>query len=236
MTDRPKGTAIRLAAEFLVIVIGVLVALAVDAWAQARQDSVRELAYLRDLSDELQASIETGSAVVESETQLREYLFSLSDALHEGQPASADSLAFWFENTLRSTSYRPASAIADALVETGDLSLIRDPDIRRLIIEYRGQAQQMRDVVNVFDASSLEAVASINRRVDRRAIRQNSLDQVEWQRIASDPVVRGDLGTHGIAVSARLANARGLVDVARKLREEVAAELTSRGSHSGDAR
>jgi len=219
-----------------VIVTGVLVALGLDSWTQGRRDRDRELAYLSDLYDELVASIEVTSGVIEFETRLRDYLGFFEGAVAEQRSVPADSLAFWFDRTLRSGSYRPGAAIADALIETGDLSLIRNPDIRRHVIEYRERAQQTRETVNVFDASSLEAVASINRRVDRQAIRQYELDQNEWQLIASDPVIRGDLETHGIAVTARLDIAQDLLDIASALKAEVTAELQSRGRLSGDAR
>jgi hypothetical protein len=236
LQDRPSRTVARLAAEFVVIVTGVLVALGMEAWAQARQDRERELAYLSDLHDELVVSIDAASQVVLYETQLSDYRSLFEGSVAEGGSASTDSLALWFDGTLRSAGYRPGAAIADALIDTGDLSLIQSAEIRRRVIEYREQARQTREAANVFDASSLDAVASINRRVDRDAIRRAELSRRDWEQLASDPIVRGDLLTHAIGVTARLRSTQRFLDLATALKEEVAVELRSRGRPPGGAR
>jgi hypothetical protein len=49
----------RLAADFVIIVVGVLVALGVDAAWEAREERVREAAYLRQLRVDLSATADT---------------------------------------------------------------------------------------------------------------------------------------------------------------------------------
>ena len=44
-------------AEFLVVVTGILVALALNAWWGSRQDAAREQAYVRQLRAELAVSV-----------------------------------------------------------------------------------------------------------------------------------------------------------------------------------
>ena len=82
----------------------------------------------------------------------------------------------------------------------------------------------------------MDALASLNRRVDRSAIRRNELDRNAWELIASDPVVRGDLATNGTAINARLEYAQSLVEIARSLHEDVRAELDARGEPARRAR
>jgi hypothetical protein len=86
----------RLVGEFLVIVIGVLVALAVDDWRDYRNERALEAHLLERLREDLRA--DAGDlAIAESVLRRRTWIFSEIDAgLREGRPGRPmpDSVAF----------------------------------------------------------------------------------------------------------------------------------------------
>lgn len=141
-TERPKGAAlpvlVRLAGEFVVIVLGVLVVLAVDEWRETRAERAREAAYYRALSEDL-------------ERDLEEYRFSL-DFMDRSVDAAEHVLAAIrgeepgdpvrpLVHSVRYASWvnYPAwtSGTVDELVNSGSIRLILDEDIKRAVLRYR---------------------------------------------------------------------------------------------------
>jgi hypothetical protein len=92
-TQLPIG---RLSAEFLVIVIGVLVALAVDEFMTARAEAVRAAAYLEQVEVELTALAEDVEIEIESFASARLRMARLSDGIRSDPLAQTDSLDVWF--------------------------------------------------------------------------------------------------------------------------------------------
>lgn len=123
-------------AEFLVVVTGVLVALAVGAWWQGRQDAAEERAYLRQLAADLR---ETERAARDADAYLRPVdragtLLWLS--FYGPEAAPRDSLLAWAERSAWTSTVRPVVGTAEALVATGDLALIRDDSLRTAVTAY----------------------------------------------------------------------------------------------------
>ena len=58
-SDRTRALAVRLFAEFGVIVLGVLVALGVDSWTEDRGAAIREVELLGSLATDLRGSLAT---------------------------------------------------------------------------------------------------------------------------------------------------------------------------------
>jgi len=127
------------AAEFLVVVCGVLVALALNAYYQNRTDSNRESGYIDQLATDL----------VESETRLEEALArnrdeidkltTLLDLFGETELPTLEQF-----DELKVLSFQPAEptlSTAHAVVETGDLQLIEDDAMRKAIIQFVGDGE-----------------------------------------------------------------------------------------------
>jgi hypothetical protein len=125
--------------EFTVIVIGVLVALALDQWSSGRSDRVAEGEYLTALVADLEADEEflVGLAIP---------LMALADtALEEVGPVSrgeaafpVDTLAFLRRvvSSRRTLAQTVASPTFDELISTGSLRLIESAELRASLLLY----------------------------------------------------------------------------------------------------
>ncbi len=173
----------RLAAEFVLLVAGVLTALGVDAWWQGRTERVREAEYLDQLHED---ALENRRRLAEALTIERDQLAradAVQRALRSRQPMDRDSATSWMIREPTFPWYsdpRVLTGTIVALVETGDINLIRQGDLRSAIIGYLGQleadlAEFRRGIVPFQDhADRLYALAESARAAEPRAEREDA--------------------------------------------------------------
>ena len=126
--------------ELLVLTIGILGALAVEALWQDRLDVERKIEYLQQLSSDIDETLlELDSAVVNNE-RMAARMDSLLDAFVASEPPS-DSV-FRRLNNAGYAWAEPITGAAVALIETGDLRLIEDTGLRAGIVRYLGQSDE----------------------------------------------------------------------------------------------
>ena len=154
------------AAEFLVVVTGILVALALQAWYEGRRDAARERAYLIQLEADLRdterlvaaADAENRPAAVAGARLLRAY--------YTPTPPPRDSLLLWFVQANRYELARPVTATVEALVTTGDLNLIRSDSLRTAIAGYLDGSRQLVASQQTFEQEFLRASDALDYKVD----------------------------------------------------------------------
>jgi hypothetical protein len=132
------------AAEFLLIVTGVLAALTVDAWWQGRLDDEREHQYLQQIEADVRSNSQRLQEALELEQDQLQRAQSMLAALRGTIPISGDSASAWMMRDPPFPWYsdpRVLDGTMVALIETGDINLIRDPVVRSGLIEYLGQLQ-----------------------------------------------------------------------------------------------
>jgi hypothetical protein len=133
----------RLLAEFIVISLGVLMALAADAAWDERGESIQEADYLVALRIELAAA----SDELAEDHRERERTLARADSLvsqFDERTADTDAIARWTEDlTFRLRKFAPPSAVLDDLVSTGSLSLLASSNLRFGLMEYRRQRERL---------------------------------------------------------------------------------------------
>ena len=127
----------RAATEMSVIVVGVLIALGVDSCWSNVQDRERERAYLRQLL----------SDVTQIESELRDVIGNDSSTLARASrfidAAFADSAEAPDDFSIGGgySQFRPLSGTFTALIQSGDIHLIRDDSVRFRIIAYASEVE-----------------------------------------------------------------------------------------------
>ena len=127
----------RAATEMSVIVVGVLIALGVDSCWSDMQDRERERAYLRQLL----------SDVTQIESELRDVIGNDSSTLARANrfidAAFADNAEPPDDFTIGGgySQFRPLSGTFSALIQSGDIHLIRDDSVRFRVIAYASEVE-----------------------------------------------------------------------------------------------
>lgn len=125
------------ASEFVVVVAGILVALGLQAWWQDRQDSLRGAEYLQQILSDVRVTERTlrESIVIDREHYSATKL--LSTALYaSGIPAPDQSLQWLQTYPGWTADPRPILGNVNALIQTGEIRLVSNPEARRAIISY----------------------------------------------------------------------------------------------------
>jgi hypothetical protein len=127
--------------ELVVIVVGVLIALGVDAWYDGVVEARVEVAYLDQLLEDL---AETESQMLAADASNAEGGASLAKLLAGfGSTVSptSDSVRAWLGSARFVDNPVPILSTAEALVATGDLRLIRDGTLRVAVTRWLSRSR-----------------------------------------------------------------------------------------------
>ena len=135
------------AAEFLVVVSGILVALAVDAWWSDRTERVQE----RELLEGLRAEFVANRVLFERTMDLHEETIEQARQLldltgpdpNDIDPTKVDELLFPLLSEM--PSFHPAMGEVEAMLGSGQLGLIRNDRLRTVVAAWPGTLALLRE-------------------------------------------------------------------------------------------
>ena len=161
--------------EFVVVVSGVLVALALNGWWQGIQDQRAEEAYLNQLVAELSSSIETMSIDSTRSHEAQATLSKVIRAFRSNDSPPVDSVAAWMFQGLQFFVTGVSIGTLEAIVSSEDFQLIRSDTLRSrlpvfLALSKTGNARmhrleeffisEIRDLYQVVDYAGLVQLTS----------------------------------------------------------------------------
>jgi len=136
---------IRIAAEFLVIVVGVLVALAVDEWSSSAQERELEREYLQALAIDLgEDSAAYARALAPNVEEALAALRTIVPVARGVEAMPIDTVGFvtlLWESRFSVTQFEERRTTFEELLATGNLSLIRSAELRASIVSYYEQVR-----------------------------------------------------------------------------------------------
>lgn len=133
----------RLFAELLVIVIGVMVALAADRWVNALDEKAREDAYLGQLISNLATDSVTLDFVVSRADARHRFAVEVLEGRIDPALFSPDSLINLVETLVWWAPMDYSREAWDDLMSTGALTLIGDDDLRLSLSAYYNETERL---------------------------------------------------------------------------------------------
>ena len=134
-----------LLAELVVIVVGVLIAIAIDAWIQNLQDSELEQEALASLLTDLERAEEIANEMVQRDEAIINAAIEATEngalGLRGQRGSGLQALFATVPSTLRLRTY-------DELTATGNLRLISDRELRLLLTDFDSQARTLEGYDN----------------------------------------------------------------------------------------
>ncbi len=144
---------LRYAAEFTVIVIGVVVALGFDEWRQSVSDSAEEARYYHRLAQDLSGDVESWESLL-ADLDLKDQALNRLETWRSGVADSGEQEARLVVDDIATASVYagsippPRNSTYEDLLATGNLHLIQDERFRTNLLEYYFQIQNGVDRIN----------------------------------------------------------------------------------------
>lgn len=235
--------------EVLVVVVGIFLALQVDAWNEARQDRLLEQRYLQRLDAELANDIEAMEFGLELAWDRHDMGRMLLAALEDPSIARDDPSRF--VTAIETAGWTFLPPINDATFEeikfSGNLSIIRNEELRQSLsayyklIERNEQWDYMREAnqiaytetsVGILTAEQLRKIDVLSGREDI----ENQVEDPEFTAAEAEDVLermraRPDFVaqiSRGSSKADEIFGLRSWIREAKTLREQIAQELGNR--------
>ena len=128
-------------AELLVVITGILIALALQSWWGDRADARREHSYLEQLVADTRQNEEILKKAIQKDSAARERSLRMLHILRDGGPLEGpDTLAALSRMTPATTVL--ISATYDAMIATGEIRLLQETELRSSILAMGAELQR----------------------------------------------------------------------------------------------
>jgi hypothetical protein len=219
----------RLVAEFAVIVAGVLIALAVNSWWERRQDQNHAREYLEQLLVDVQATERRLRSTLDTETQRAEAVNSVISRAFSGPWPPPDSL----ELPTGYNYFEPLMGTLTALMQGGDLRLLRNDSIRFELIAFSALIHETETVLRHTESliwNSTERIMAGRARHSQSAARRGTNAGRGWGQVdvagaLNDSEIISALQIQAVATQVRLFNLGRLEEPTNRIIELLRAEL-----------
>ena len=136
------------AIELVLVVAGILIALAIDGWSEDRVERRSEQTYLELLARDLGQIESQLQQQIEFESNMANTSVAAYDLINSNEPGELSSQIgkMLVAVSLRRTLFLNSAAYTD-LISTGNLGLIRDRDLRDRITRYFSDAERRELIV-----------------------------------------------------------------------------------------
>jgi hypothetical protein len=222
--------------DVTLIVAGVLIALAANAWWEARVDQQRARVYTRQLLADVRENERTLRSAFQLDSTTADGMQRLLSSLDRVPAPPRDSLRVWMQRPpVFYSDPRPRLGTVNALIETGDIRLFRDERLRSAVISYASameaeQAEASRAVDVLVPGGLLLArrfrevgLSPAGPGPDGR-FRPAALERLtegvaaRWPSIRSDPQVFEALLNGTVGYSSRVSSLAAMLEETRRLR------------------
>ena len=161
--------------EFAVVVTGVLVALALNAWWQGRQDRSFERQYVDQLEQDIVQTIAGIEGASDADARSDRALTMLIRAYRTDPAPPRDSLLRWSINAPNVVLTAPILGTAETIVSSGDLRLIRDDSLRLSLPSFLESSKELAENMALFGRQFVDGARALTGHIDYYGVLQEAL-------------------------------------------------------------
>lgn len=237
----------RAAVEFVTIIVGVLVALAVNGAWQARSDRINEREYIGAILDEIGGTVTSVESTLKASGTAHDALERSRRIVDSG--LLRDSTSQFLTGLVAGVTFIPTPSVSRAveqdLVSTGNIKLIQNGELRRTILQtYAAMDATLERIerAQLSIAPGLDAFVArhlppntVSRAAGTLAVEVSSLPQDQpaiksaASQIASDPIFRRELNAEFRRLERARQQLQALHDALQAQREKLQTMVKAEG-------
>ncbi len=136
--------------EIILVVIGILIALQINNWNETRKNKATEQQLLSSLLQEFETNLEILNNTIETNTKIFETCVKIGEFTGPSLPIiSEKELSQYMVGAFKYESrYMPNQGTLNEISNSGKLSLISDPTLRKAISEWQSQFELVKNQEN----------------------------------------------------------------------------------------
>ncbi|NQV72597.1 hypothetical protein HQ496_05700 [bacterium] len=136
--------------EILIVVLGVVIGFQISTWGETRANREKEQSYLVQISEDLNRTIRIIELESERMTASERAAELLFDHFWQAESLSKDSVLVLLSTVTVLNNSGPILGTVEALVNSGDLALIRDDKLRLLIPAFLEREKSLQGIRTEF--------------------------------------------------------------------------------------
>ena len=175
--------------EIILVVIGILIALQINNWNEQRKTNNKEQNLLTALRQEfnhnqkeLQTVIEINRNNIQGAGDFASILSPKETNLSELEIAK-----YWDKALRREAIFRPSLGVLNEAINSGNLSIIKNTELRNILSSYDAELQQLRKQEETVFDFRMECYQSLRNSGNFRKILDNVMDTETWYKLPSSP-------------------------------------------------
>ncbi|MBP6642861.1 MAG: hypothetical protein KA186_07220 [Flavobacteriales bacterium] len=148
--------------EIVLVVVGILIALQLNAWKADQKDRGLEQAHLRNLTEDLQLQLEIIQVQMQHDSMLTMKADSAYTFFNGGIGITQlEGILYGAMQLGNRKTFVESDATFQELLSTGGMNLITDPDLRKAFMRYHQQLDYTSKVINT-NNGLIDALFNIN--------------------------------------------------------------------------
>jgi hypothetical protein len=152
--------------EIVIVVLGVVIGFQITAWSERQADLSMERSYLNQIATDL-STTQTMMAFIDDRLAGSESSAAqLFDSFRKIDPLPSDSILVLVSNSASVSGLNPILGTIEALINTGDLTLVRNDSLRLAIPSYLELQRSMAEWQNLVGEELMAALRDLSRMVD----------------------------------------------------------------------
>ena len=175
--------------EIILVVIGILIALQINNWNERRLTNEKEQQLLIALKQEVKQNLKELDTVIEINSnnikgagEFASILSPKETTLSEAQIAT-----YWNKAFRQEAIYRPSLGVLNEAINSGNLSIIKNTQLRNILSSFDAELQQLRKQEDVVFDFRMDCYKNIRNSGNFRKILDNIVDTETWYTLSSSP-------------------------------------------------